>query len=133
METIKMTGKNEVTFFACATCRTMVERVGGDSRTLSCCATLMQRLLPNTVDASLEKHKPVLKRGKDGLEVQVGEILHPMSFEHYIEWIIVVYDNRVSRIKLLPGQNPSATICLKEETTPQVYAYCNLHGLWKAD
>ncbi|MPM46308.1 Desulfoferrodoxin [bioreactor metagenome] len=101
---------------------------------VSCCGKPMELLIPNTVDASSEKHVPVAEFGNDGgeLVVKVGSVAHPMTAEHYIEWIAVVSDNRVQRVNLKSGQSPEATFCACEATELDLYAYCNLHGLWKA-
>lgn len=103
------------------------------SYALSCCGKPMEFLIPNTVDASSEKHVPVAEFGNDGeLVVKVGSVAHPMTAEHYIEWIAVVSDNRVQRVNLKSGQPPEATFCTCDATELDLYAYCNLHGLWKA-
>lgn len=44
----------------------------------------------NKVDASLEKHVPVVIKENGKIRVEVGSTLHPMLPEHYIEWIALV-------------------------------------------
>ena len=92
----------------------------------------MEELEPNTQDGAHEKHLPVYKVEGNIVSVKVGEVTHPMLEAHYIEWI-VVETNKGFQIKYLkPEQEPKAEFKLAQgETVEAVYAYCNLHGLWK--
>jgi superoxide reductase len=85
----------------------------------------------NTVDASQEKHVPVITKTENGYRVQVGSVIHPMIEEHYIEWIELVADGMVYRKYLKPGEEPVAEFITDAE---DVYAreFCNLHGLWRS-
>ena len=88
---------------------------------------------PNTTDAATEKHVPVVEQQRDGhvLNVTVGEVEHPMTEEHYIEWIALEAEGRLEIHYLKPGQTPT-TFFAGGVKAGIVYAYCNLHGLWKA-
>ncbi len=93
-----------------------------------------QKLVPlvaGAVDAAKEKHVPALQKIDSHLVVTVGEVTHPMEEKHYIEWIAVVTDTTVEIRYLHPGQAPKADFEVGDAGT--VYAYCNLHGLWKAE
>lgn len=87
----------------------------------------------NSVDAAVEKHVPVIDIQRDGhvINVKVGEVEHPMADEHYIEWIALDAGGRLEIHDLKPGQSP-ATFFAGGVKSGTVYAYCNLHGLWKA-
>jgi desulfoferrodoxin len=90
----------------------------------------MQELIPNTVDASGEKHLPVVKHLGDGkIKVEVGSVAHPMTEEHHIVFIYVETERGGIRINL--KDKPEAEICVCNEKVVAVYEYCNLHGLWK--
>ncbi|MBQ8131340.1 MAG: desulfoferrodoxin [Bacilli bacterium] len=89
-----------------------------------------KEITANTVDAAKEKHVPVVSYGDDKMTVTVGSLEHPMGEDHYIMWIAVVKGDNVQIQKLNPGDKPIATFEKQEKA--QVYAYCNLHGLWKA-
>lgn len=91
-------------------------------------------LEPNTVDAAQEKHVPVVELQRDGhvINVRVGEVEHPMTEEHYIEWVALEAGDRLEVHYFKPGQTPS-TYFAGGLKTGTVYAYCNLHGLWKAN
>ena len=85
------------------------------------------------VDAAVEKHIPVVGFVDDQLEVRVGSVTHPMQPEHYIEWIFVQTATGGQLRTLSPGDAPSARFPIAQSEIVGVWAYCNLHGLWKAD
>ena len=93
----------------------------------------MELFVPNTTDASLEKHVPVVKKDGAKVEIFVGEVAHPMQDVHFIEWISIE-TNKGFQVKYLnPEDKPEASFLLLEgEELVAAYAYCNLHGLWKA-
>ena len=96
-----------------------------------CCGEKMELLVPGSVDASVEKHVPVVQVQADGLRVEVGSAAHPMTEEHYIEWIVLAAAGRVDIRYLKPGDEPA--VLFPPAQGGVVYAYCNLHGLWKAE
>ncbi|HHW01838.1 MAG TPA: desulfoferrodoxin [Thermoanaerobacterales bacterium] len=98
---------------------------------LVCCGKPMKELRANTTEASTEKHIPVATRKDGKIYVGVGSTPHPMTEGHYIEWIAVVSDDGTERISLSPTDEPKAVFC--DKNNADVYAYCNLHGLWKAE
>ncbi len=120
-------------YYRCAKCGQIIEIVKGTGVPVVCCGEVMQELVPGTTDASLEKHVPVFEV-KDGIVcVAVGSVEHPMLPEHYIEWISVQTKYGYQRRELKPGEEPKAcfSICEGDEVEA-VFAYCNLHSLWKA-
>lgn len=120
-------------FLMCEKCKNILEVVKESGETVICCDEKMKEIIPGTVEASKEKHIPVYNITGNKVKVTVGEIEHPMQQEHYIEWISVQTKNGNQRRTLEPGEKPEAcfTICDGDEVEA-VYAYCNLHGLWKA-
>ncbi len=94
----------------------------------------MEELKPNTTEAAGEKHVPVIERGQHGhVTVKVGEVAHPMTEPHLIEWICVVTGDRASFKYLTPAEEPVAVFGgIPEDQPVTAYAYCNLHGLWSA-
>jgi len=125
-----MAAKLEV--YKCEICGNIVEVLHGGAGELVCCGEAMRLYQENTRDASLEKHVPVIERTASGIKVKVGSVPHPMTAEHWIEWVELIADGRVYRAFLDPGQAPEAVFPV---TAAKVTAreYCNLHGLWKAD
>ena len=103
--------------------------VGGGE--LICCGEPMILQAENTVDASVEKHLPIVERNGNEITVIIGEIEHPMDDEHYIEWIEIITDEKVYRQNLKPGDKPLAKFTIPNAESPIVRAYCNLHGLWR--
>ncbi len=123
----------EQKFYVCKTCGNMVGIVKSSGVPMMCCGAPMTEVVAGSQDAALEKHVPVYEV-KDGVViVNVGSVVHPMTEEHYIEWVSVQtkFGNQIKA--LTPGAEPKVcfALCEGDEVEP-VYAYCNLHGLWKA-
>lgn len=118
--------------YKCQHCGNIVEVLHGGGANIVCCGENMQLLVENTVDASQEKHVPVIERGNGTVTVKVGSVEHPMEEKHYIEWIELIADDKVYRQYLAPGQAPQATFNV---TADKLIAreYCNLHGQWKTE
>ena len=117
-------------FFKCRHCGTVVTKVVDSGVPVVCCGEKMEELIPNTVDASGEKHIPVVTRIDDcSIKVEVGSVAHPMLPEHHIVFIYVETENGGIRIDLT--DKPEAVICTCTSKPIAVYEYCNLHGLWK--
>ena len=90
-------------------------------------------LTANTTDGAREKHVPVITVSGDEVKVEVGSVEHPSLEAHYIEWIVVETAKGAQRKNLNPGDKPVAEFELTDDdSVVAVYAYCNLHGLWKA-
>jgi len=120
-------------FYICPRCGNIVEMVHDTGVKPFCCGQKMNELVPNTVDASGEKHIPAVKVGDGIVEVNVGSVDHPMVDIHWIEWVQLVTDKGSYRKWLNPGEAPNVKFVLSEERPAAVYAYCNLHGLWKTE
>ena len=120
-------------FYVCSHCRNIAEMVYDTDIALYCCGDKMQELVPNTVEASGEKHIPAVKVGDGVVEVNVGSVDHPMEEIHCIEWVQLVTDKGSYRKWLNPGQAPNVRFLVRGEQPVAVYAYCNLHGLWKTE
>lgn len=117
--------------YKCAICGNIVEVVHAGGGELVCCGQPMELQVANTVDASLEKHVPVIEKTAEGMLVKIGSMPHPMIPEHHIEWIEVVTDGKVYRQNLAPLDTPEARFPLSPEEILYARAYCNLHGLWQ--
>ena len=123
--------KNELVIKKCKTCGAVVEMLEDcniDGCEIKCCGEPMEKLVPNSVDAAIEKRVPVYEKVGEKILVKVN---HVMEKEHYIEWICLVHDNRECMVKLAPEQTAEVTFGYKPNST--LYAYCNKHGLWKAE
>ncbi|MCL2347245.1 MAG: desulfoferrodoxin [Planctomycetaceae bacterium] len=116
--------------YVCEICGNIVEVLAGGPGDLVCCGQEMTLQKENTVDASKEKHIPVVKMEGDKMTVEVGSVPHPMEASHYIEWIEMWQDGKLRRAELKPGQAPKAEFCTSGGAYT-IRAYCNLHGLWK--
>ena len=123
----------EMKFYQCETCGQIIAIVKKTGVPVMCCGKPMKEIIPGTTDASLEKHVPVYEVKDGKVFVTVGADAHPMIPEHYIEWVSLQTKSGNQRKALQPGEEPKVcfSICDGDEVEA-VYAYCNLHGLWKA-
>jgi len=117
--------------YRCKVCGNIVEVLHTGAGTLVCCGQEMELLTENTVEASLEKHVPVIEKTERGVIVKVGAVPHPMQDDHFIEWIEIQTASKSGKKFLKPGDAPEAEFFTTEEVL-FARAYCNLHGLWKS-
>ena len=122
----------DMVFYRCPVCGQIVAIVKGTGVPIICCGKPMQKIEAGTTDASVEKHVPVYTVEGNIVTVTVGSVAHPMLPEHFIEWIALKTKGGNQRKALKPGEEPKAcfAICDGDEVEA-VYAYCNLHSLWK--
>lgn len=118
-------------FYKCNHCGNVITKVIDKNVPVVCCGEAMKELIPNTVEAAVEKHKPAVTVNGDKVTIQVGSVEHPMTAEHYIQFVAVEFNDRNGIINLKPGEKPIVQLQLKPgQKINKVYAYCNLHGLW---
>lgn len=126
----------ELNLYYCETCKNLVEVLNNNpTLKLQCCGKDMKKIEANTTDGATEKHMPVINIEDNSLFIQVGEVMHPMSEEHYISCIYVVDDlGNYEKITLTPSDNPEVSVDFNENAKKlNIYSYCNLHGLWKKE
>lgn len=116
--------------YKCEACGNIVEVVVGGVGDLVCCGEPMILLDEQTADSAVEKHVPVIEAVDGGVQVTVGSTLHPMTDEHWIEWIEITADGKLYRQWLNPGDEPIATFAI-DAATLSAREHCNVHGLWK--
>lgn len=120
-------------FLICQHCGNIVAMIRDCGVPVYCCGEKMQEIIPGTTDAAQEKHVPVYQIQGDQVTVTVGSVEHPMTPDHYIEWICLQTKHGSQQKKLDPGSPPSACFALcKGDAVEAAYAFCNLHSLWKA-
>lgn len=123
----------EQKFYICEHCGNIIAMVKPSGVPVMCCGQKMKELIPGTTDAAVEKHVPVYEVKDNIVTVTVGSVTHPMLPEHFIEWISIQTKFGNQRKALKPGEEPKACFALCEgDEVEAVYAYCNLHSLWKA-
>ncbi|MBQ8208133.1 MAG: desulfoferrodoxin [Clostridia bacterium] len=120
-------------FYICEHCGNIVGLIHDAGVPMMCCGQKMKLLEPGVVEASVEKHIPVVALEGNTVKVVVGSVAHPMTEEHSITWVYLQTDRGGQRKCLAAGGAPEVTFALADEKPIAVYAYCNLHGLWKAD
>ena len=122
----------EIKYLICKKCGQIVSVVKDTGVPIICCGQPMEEIVAGEVDAAKEKHVPVYENSDNMLRVNVGLEDHPMTEEHYIQWVAVQTKLGYQRKNLNPGDVPHAVFSLVEgDEVVAVYAYCNLHGLWK--
>lgn len=153
---------NDTLFYRCEKCGNIVALIQSGGGELACCGQAMTKLQANSTEAAVEKHIPVLTNEGGRIKAVVGSVTHPMTDQHYIQWIAMVVGKRIEIVHLKPGKEPKAAFSYvigeeevifvgeNDEIVPNcegnpcnfvfnstrkvtVYAYCNLHGLWKAE
>lgn len=120
-----------IKFYLCKTCGNVISLLVNGKGTLTCCGKPMEELTVGTVDAALEKHVPNCEVRDNKVVVKVGEVMHPMDEDHYINFVALEHDNTIEIHNFKPNEEPIWTFDYFEHST--VYAYCNKHGLWKSE
>ena len=121
-------------FYQCAHCKNIIVYAYDKGGPVSCCGEKMKELIPGAVDAAKEKHVPVAEVNGNLVKVTVGSVLHPMSEEHHIAFVVLETNKGFHKIDLDVTGAPEAVFALADgEKAVAVYEYCNLHGLWKTD
>ena len=123
----------KVKFYICRHCGNIIGMIHSSGVPVVCCGQKMDALIPNTVEASGEKHKPVVSVENGVVTVAVGSVAHPMVEEHSIEWVYVETERGGQRKALKPGEAPEVKFLVGDDKPVAVYAYCNLHGLWMTE
>lgn len=91
-----------------------------------------KELVANTTDAAQEKHVPMVSKKCKTVQVDVGSVAHPMTEEHLIVWVALETEKGYQVQYLKANDVPVCTFKLADgDSAVAVYAYCNLHGLWK--
>ena len=120
-------------FFICQHCGNMIGLIKDEGVPMMCCGDPMTELVPNTVEASVEKHLPVVTVSGDIVSIQVGNIPHPMEEAHHIVFAYIETERGGQRKCMKVGEAPNMTFTLVNDKPIAVYAYCNIHGLWKTE
>ncbi|MDL2234285.1 desulfoferrodoxin [Ruminococcaceae bacterium OttesenSCG-928-L11] len=118
-------------FYKCDICGNFAGMIHSSGVAMVCCGQPMTKVEAGTTDAAQEKHVPACTLEGRTLRVQVSDVLHPMTPEHYIQWIMVTQNGKTQRVELTPDSEPKAEFTLDSDAPFTVYEYCNLHGLWK--
>ena len=123
----------EVKLYKCKHCGNIIIKMIDKKVPVICCGEKMEELIPGSVDASLEKHVPVVSSENGYTYVTVGSVEHPMTEEHYISHVILETTAGIFIAELHPGDDPKAVFAMIPGVEViAAYAYCNLHGFWKS-
>ncbi len=121
-------------FYICSHCGNITAYAEYRGAAISCCGEKMTEMIPNTTEGATEKHLPVI-RVEDGIcSITVGRTNHPMSTSHYIKWVSLDTKQGNQKKFLIPDTSPEISFALADgDEVVCAYAYCNLHGLWRAN
>lgn len=124
----------EQRFYKCSHCGKIIAIVKETGVPVMCCGQVMNEIIAGSTDAAKEKHVPKFIIDNNKVIVTVGDVEHPMTAEHSIEWVSIKTKQGNQRKVLSAGQKPQVTFAIcEDDELIAVYAYCNLHGLWKAE
>lgn len=118
--------------YACSHCKNIIAMLRDNGPAVYCCNEKMHELTPDSTDASAEKHKPIYTLKGNIVCVEAGKAHHPMTAEHYIEWICLETERGIQYVHLTPNDAPKAEFALCEgDRVKAVYTLCNQHELWR--
>ncbi len=121
-------------FYLCRHCHNLIYMLEDAGVRPVCCGQKMEELIPNVTDAAEEKHVPVVTAQGREVSVNVGSARHPMTSEHLIQWVCLQSAQGIQFKRLAPDSLPEAVFLLSDgDSAEAVYAYCNIHGLWKTE
>ena len=109
--------------YVCPVCGNVIRTVG--ETVVSCCGITLPPLSPEETDA---EHAIRVEVVDDEYYVSVD---HPMDKDHFISFLAAVSDSGMQFVKLYP--QGSAEAMFRIPRVRYVLAYCNRHGLFKAD
>ena len=117
--------------YICPVCGNVIELLEGNSKLIKCCNLEMEEIVPNTSGASVDKHMPIYEINGSNVIVKVGKDKHPMESDHHISWVALLHDNKFARVHLKDTKDTEVEFPYVKDSI--IYAYCNIHGLWKID
>lgn len=121
----------KLVFYRCSICGNIAIKLVDSGVPMVCCGKPMTELTANTTEAATEKHIPVVETSKGMVNVKIGEVPHPMTPEHFIQFVVLKTNKRVQVQELYPNDAPETKFSVaSDEKVEKVYAYCNLHSLW---
>ncbi len=122
----------KLNLYKCEICGNIVEVVIDGAGTLICCGEEMKLLKSRSTDGMPEKHVPFVEHMGTSHVIKVGSQPHPMTNEHFIQFIEAISDDRryLKRKYLNPDEEPEMVIKCLEEDDFEAREYCNIHGLY---
>ena len=122
-----MTERNEI--YKCEVCGNIITVLHESFGELVCCGKPMLKLDEKTSEQNIgEKHVPVVEDFENTKIIKVGSQPHPMTEEHFIEFIEAIGDDELHIKFLKPNVNPEYKLTAAGNFIAK--EYCNLHGLW---
>lgn len=120
-------------FYICEHCGNIVTFVKSSGVPVMCCGQKMTELVPGHHRRRGGEARPRDPGGGRPGHCDRGLCGAPHDPEHFIEWDRPGDQGGVQIKHLTPGSKPQAVFALTQgDSVVSAYAYCNLHGLWKA-
>lgn len=124
----------QVKFYRCKICGKIITMVNETKIPTICCGEAMYELIPSQTDGTTEKHVPIISQKNNIVQVKVGSMDHPMSEDHYIQWIFLQTKQGFQYKKLKATDKPMAYFALLDnDEVVAAYEYCNIHQLWQSN
>ena len=76
-------------FYICKHCGNVITKLTSAQVPVKCCGEEMHALEAGVTDAAQEKHVPAVTVEGSLVKVDVGSVTHPMTAEHFIQWVVV--------------------------------------------
>ena len=125
-----MTEKFEI--FRCKVCGNVVEIIEGGEGELVCCNEPMELIKVKNEETFLEKHKPVISSEGENITIRVGEVIHPMTPEHHIEFIEAIsLDGKYLYRKYLTAEEQPIMEFFCKTDKMKTRELCNIHGFFE--
>lgn len=123
----------EERFYFCNTCGNLMIAALASGVMPYCCGEKMTLLKANTSEGNGEKHLPVVTfNSGHSMTVRIGTLPHPMTAQHNIRFVCV--ETTQGCIVRYLKEDDLPEVCIRFNGKPiAVYAYCNVHGLWRVD
>lgn len=117
--------------YKCKICGNVIEVFSEGKGELVCCGQPMTLMDEKNKEGVGEKHLPVVEETKNGILVKVGSVEHPMTPEHWIQFIeVITNDGLVLRKDLTYKDKPQAEFNVIKNNIASIREFCNVHGLW---
>ena len=118
--------------YKCNICGNVVEIIKGGAGELVCCNEPMKLITVKNEETMAEKHKPVISSQNENIKICVGEVLHPMTKEHHIDFIEAIsLDGKYLYRKYLDTEEQPIMEFFCKTDKMKARELCNIHGLFE--
>ena len=119
--------------YKCQVCGNVVQVLLNGVGQLVCCEQPMTNMVPREESGNelAEKHTPVIEQDENKRFVRLR--MHPMTEEHYIQFIeVYTKDKKNLHLKFLEPNEIAEFDITNFEDELETLELCNIHGLWRS-